>query len=53
MDLSTRASWIKDLQANRSHIFDAPSWLWTSVVELVGSHEKGYLEHCRLYALQH
>ncbi|MFS2157427.1 DUF2252 family protein [Pseudomonas sp. Pseusp122] len=53
MDLSTRASWIKDLQGNRSQILDAPSWLWTSVVELVGSHEKGYLEHCRLYALQH
>ena len=26
---------------------DAPSWLWTSVVQLVASHESAYLEHCR------
>ncbi|WP_268800988.1 DUF2252 domain-containing protein [Pseudomonas huanghezhanensis] len=53
MDLATRASWINDLQSNRSQVLDAPSWLWSSVVQLVGSHEKGYLEHCRRYALQH
>jgi uncharacterized protein (DUF2252 family) len=53
MDLATRASWIRDLQINRSQTLDAPSWLWSSVVQLVGSHEKGYLEHCRRYALQH
>jgi uncharacterized protein (DUF2252 family) len=53
MDLATRDSWIKDLQINRSQTLDAPSWLWSSVVQLVGSHEKGYLEHCRRYALQH
>ena len=26
---------------------DAPSWLWTSVVQLLASHESAYLEHCR------
>ncbi|MCH5518213.1 DUF2252 domain-containing protein [Pseudomonas syringae] len=51
MDLATRAAWIRDLQANRSDTLDAPSWLWSSVVQLVGSHEQGYLEHCRRYAL--
>ena len=25
--------------------------LWNSVVELMASHESGYLEHCRRYAL--
>jgi hypothetical protein len=25
--------------------------LWTSVVQLVASHESAYLEHCRQYAL--
>jgi uncharacterized protein (DUF2252 family) len=30
---------------------DAPSWLWTSVVDLIAGHEAAYLEHCRLYAL--
>ena len=53
MDLATRASWIRELKANRSQTLDAPSWLWSSVVHLVGSHEQGYLEHCRRYALQH
>jgi len=24
--------------------------MWSSVVELIGSHETAYLEHCRLYA---
>jgi uncharacterized protein (DUF2252 family) len=52
MDLATRASWIRDLQRNRSETLDAPSWLWSNVVQLVGSHEQGYLEHCRRYALK-
>lgn len=52
MDLATRSAWIKDLQRNRTQTLDAPSWLWSSVVQLVGEHEKGYLEHCRRYALQ-
>jgi uncharacterized protein (DUF2252 family) len=53
MDKATRKAWIEDLQANRSRTLDAPSWLWSSVVHLVGSHEQGYLEHCRRYALEH
>ena len=36
---------------NRSRTLDAPGWLWTAVVELIASHEAGYLEHCRRYAL--
>ncbi|AHG41283.1 hypothetical protein N018_14205 [Pseudomonas syringae CC1557] len=51
MDLATRTAWIRDLQTNRSQTLDAPSWLWSSVVQLVGSHEQGYLEHCRRYAM--
>jgi len=30
---------------------DAPSWLWSSVVELASIHEAAHLEHCRQYAL--
>ena len=30
---------------------DAPSWLWSSVVELVSLHEAAYLDHCRRFAL--
>ncbi|KAB0491273.1 DUF2252 family protein [Pseudomonas vancouverensis] len=53
MDMATRLSWITELQSCRSKTLDAPSWLWSSVVQLVASHERGYLEHCRRYALQH
>jgi uncharacterized protein (DUF2252 family) len=51
MDESTRQSWQTELSRNRSKTLDAPSWLWTSVVELLVTHEKAYLEHCRKYAL--
>jgi uncharacterized protein (DUF2252 family) len=51
MDDDTRCKWLSDLQHDRSKTLDAPSWLWTSVVDLVASHEKAYLEHCRRYAL--
>ncbi|MCD4865760.1 DUF2252 domain-containing protein [Pseudomonas sp. PLB05] len=53
MDLATRVEWMSDLQRNRTRTLDAPSWLWSSVVQLVGAHEMGYLAHCRAYALEH
>jgi uncharacterized protein (DUF2252 family) len=52
MDKSTRARWSKELGRNRSKSLDAPSWLWSSVVSLIGKHEVAYLEHCRRYASQ-
>jgi uncharacterized protein (DUF2252 family) len=52
MDERTRASWSKELERQRSKTLDAPSWLWSSVVSLIGSHEIAYLEHCRKYAMQ-
>jgi uncharacterized protein (DUF2252 family) len=51
MDSSTRTAWRGELQLNRSKTLDAPSWLWSSVTELLVSHEGGYLEHCWRYAL--
>ena len=51
MDETIRQSWQAELSRNRSKTLDAPSWLWNSVVELVGTHEKAYLEHCRKYAM--
>src|SRR5476651_2632098 len=53
MDRATRKDWMAVLQENRSKQLDAPSWLWTSVVQLVGRHAQGYLNHCRRYALEH
>jgi uncharacterized protein (DUF2252 family) len=52
MDAETRKKWLKDLQRNRSTSLDAPTWLWTSIVDLLADHERAYLEHCRKYALQ-
>ena len=46
-----RRQWLSELQRNRSSSLDAPSWLWNSVVDLVGTHEAAYLEHCRRYAM--
>ena len=50
LDAIALKSWLEELQRNRSKSLDAPSWLWNSVVDLVGAHETAYLEHCRLYA---
>jgi uncharacterized protein (DUF2252 family) len=52
MEPGIRAGWLKAMGARRTGTLDAPSWLWESVVDLSGSHEAGYLEHCRRYALE-
>jgi uncharacterized protein (DUF2252 family) len=51
MNAATRKLWKTELQRNRSKTLDAPSWLWASIVEMMIDHERGYLEHCRKYAL--
>ena len=50
MDKVTRKAWSVALAKHRSKSLDAPSWLWSSVVSLIGRHEVAYLEHCRRYA---
>jgi uncharacterized protein (DUF2252 family) len=50
MDQATRKGWSDELDRHRSKSLEAPSWLWSSVVSLIGSHEIAYLEHCRRYA---
>jgi uncharacterized protein (DUF2252 family) len=47
MDAETRARWSEELQRSRTANLDAPSWLWSSIVELIATHEAAYLEHCR------
>ena len=51
MNHDQRAEWLGDLAKARSADLEAPSWLWSCVVELIGIHERAYLEHCRLFAL--
>ena len=50
MDVATRAAWRQEV-SRRSGSLDAPSWLWSSVVQLMAAHEMAYLEHCRMHAL--
>jgi uncharacterized protein (DUF2252 family) len=52
MSEKDRNLWSTELERYRSKTLDAPSWLWSSVVSLIGSHETAYLEHCRRYAMQ-
>ena len=52
MDAETRKGWQAQLNHDRSKQLDAPTWLWTSIVELLAIHESAYLEHCREYALE-
>jgi uncharacterized protein (DUF2252 family) len=51
MDPATRREFARSLKRRRAAQLDAPSWLWSSVVELAAIHEAAYLEHCRVYAL--
>jgi uncharacterized protein (DUF2252 family) len=51
MDAATRKAFGATFKVRRSAQLDAPSWLWSSVVELAATHESAYLEHCRRYAL--
>ena len=52
LDEVTRDRWRKDLEQSATRSLDAPSWLWSSVVDLIGIHERAYLEHCRRFALR-
>ena len=51
MDKETRAEFRNSLRRQKSKRLEAPTWLWSSVVELASAHEAAYLEHCRMYAL--
>ena len=49
MDRPTRLAWRRAMLQKHTKTLDAPSWFWSSIVELVASHEAAYLEHCRRY----
>ncbi len=51
MTPEVRVAWLADLHKARPATLDAPTWLWASVVDLLGIHERAYLEHCRTFAL--
>jgi uncharacterized protein (DUF2252 family) len=51
LDDDARKAWLAELGKNHTKTLEAPSWLWSSVVELTCTHEGAYLEHCRRYAM--
>ena len=51
MDGTARREWAAVLEVDRRGMIDTPTWLWESIVSLAGSHEAGYLDHCRHYAM--
>jgi uncharacterized protein (DUF2252 family) len=51
LDAGARREWHREMASHRTKNIDAPSWLWNAIVELVATHERAYLEHCRRYAL--
>lgn len=50
LDQATRSSRRQEVLRGTDGGEQAPNWLWSSVVELAGRHEVGYLQHCRRYA---
>ena len=53
MDRQVWRSWATGLARARKKHANAPSWLWSSVIDLLSIHDKAYLEHCRQFALAH
>jgi len=51
LDDEQRRNWQRELESAATRSLDAPTWLWSSVVDLIGIHERAYLEHCRRFAL--
>ena len=50
MDEAMRSAWRAEVMRGTEGGERAPTWLWSSVVELAGRHEVGYLQHCQRYA---
>ena len=45
-----RQVWLTTLKQGHTKSLEAPSWLWSAIVDLLTTHEAAYLEHCRKYA---
>jgi uncharacterized protein (DUF2252 family) len=48
VDRPTRLGWRRALMQHPKGL-EAPSWLWTSVVNLAATHESAYLDYCRRF----
>ena len=53
MDKQTRIAWRNELAIIHKDSCYPPSWLWSTVVDLLTVHEAAYLTHCREFGLTH
>jgi len=51
MDVADWRCWTRELSHATGANTKTPSWLWTSVIDLLATHELAYLDHCRRFAL--
>jgi uncharacterized protein (DUF2252 family) len=49
LDDASLRPWAQEMRLHRSSHLDTPSWLWAMIVELAGTHESAYLDHCRAW----
>lgn len=47
LDEAAMAAWAEEMRRDRLPHLDAPAWLWKTIMELAGTHEAAYLDHCR------
>jgi uncharacterized protein (DUF2252 family) len=45
MDETARRTWVDAVRAPGPGP-DAPNWLWSVITDLMGQHQRGYLQHC-------
>jgi uncharacterized protein (DUF2252 family) len=43
------AAWLAEFRKKTAKATEVPTWLWSSVVDLVSEHEGAYLEQCRVH----
>ena len=48
--MATCRTRVNELARGRTKTLEAPSWRWDSVIDLVATHERAYLDHCNRYA---
>ena len=47
MSPDVRKAWMRELHGRHPPDMAAPTWLWSTVVDLLVRHEAAYLKHCR------
>jgi uncharacterized protein (DUF2252 family) len=49
LDAGSIGGWAEEMRRHRLLHLDAPAWLWEMILDLAGTHESAYLDHCRAW----